>query len=171
VHHLHAYLTSAYRFQDAFLSVRSELCAIIFGVREMGSDFEVAANAGRKEKDTNYQIHKWYTAFGRRQKDMVARPGRPRKYELLLPARMVNRFPYPCSTHINTFVFRSVHHHSLSSTPSFFSLLSFFWVVASVTHDCLSFYCRASAHTFRQRVLPSAMFKACPGCQGRPHRH
>ncbi|KAN0126382.1 protein of unknown function (DUF1996) domain containing protein [Russula decolorans] len=83
--------SGAYRFQDAFLSVRSELCAIIFGVREMGSDFEVAANAGRKEKDTNYQIHKWYTAFGRRQKDMVARPGL-----LLIPSANAF-FRLPCS--------------------------------------------------------------------------
>ena len=66
----HLRVTHLHRVQDAFLSVPSELYAIL-RVRKMRGDFEVAANAaGRKE--STYQIYKGYTVFHRRQ-EMVAR--------------------------------------------------------------------------------------------------
>lgn len=64
------------------------------------------------------------------QNEMRWLPGRPRKClsSCRYPQRMVNRLPFPSVIHINTFVFRSVHHHSklpslplLSVAPFFFS--------------------------------------------------
>lgn len=147
------------------LCVRPQLYAIL---QKMRGDFEVAleAIAGRKKRKPITR----FTLCGLQEKEVVARQSKKIPSELLLPARVVNRFPSLSTIHINTSVFRSVHHHSqLPVFHSFFSLISFFCVVAFVTDDCHSFCCRAFAHTFHQCVFPSAMCKACPECQGRPH--
>jgi hypothetical protein len=115
-----------HRVQDVFLCVRSQIYAIL-RVQKMRGDSEVdlAVFAGRKKR---MPITRFICAL--REKEIVARQSKKTPSELLLPARVVNRFPSLSAIHINTSVFRSVHHQSqLPLFHSFFSLISFFCVV------------------------------------------
>jgi hypothetical protein len=97
--------------------VRSQISALIYlASAENEERFLGGSDRRPREKKPNYQIHKCTTAEGDCCEVEQEIPS-----ELLLPARMVNRFPFPSAIHINTSVFRSVHH--LSSTPFSLSFL------------------------------------------------